>query len=87
MSCGIGRRSGSDLALLWRSLAATAPIGPLASEPPYAAGVALEMAKRQKQKTNKPKKQKPPKSGLQNITEGCDNSESYQDSANSGLLV
>ena len=29
---------------------ATAPIGPLAWEPPYAAGVAQEIAKRQKKK-------------------------------------
>jgi len=29
---------------------ATAPIGPLAWEPPYAAGVALEKAKRKKKK-------------------------------------
>ena len=40
MSCGVGRRRGSDLALLW--LAATAPIRPLALEPPYAAGAALK---------------------------------------------
>ena len=33
---------------LWRRLAATAPIGPLAWEPPYAAGTAHEIAKRQK---------------------------------------
>ena len=38
MSCGVGHRRGSDPALLWlwRSLAATALIGPLAWEPPYA---------------------------------------------------
>ena len=35
---------------LWRRPAATAPIRPLASEPPYAVGVALEKAKRQKTK-------------------------------------
>jgi len=35
---------------LWRGLAATARIRPLAWEPPYAAGVALEKAKRQKKK-------------------------------------
>ena len=42
--------------LLWLRYrpAATAPIRSLAWEPPYAAGVALEMAKRQKQ-TNKQK--------------------------------
>jgi len=40
---------------LWRRLVATAPIGPLAWEPPYAAGAAQEIAtttttKRQKKK-------------------------------------
>ena len=52
MSCGVGDRCGSDLGdrcgsepvslWLWRRLAAVAPIGPLAWEPPYAADVALE---------------------------------------------
>ena len=52
MSCGVGRRRGSDPALLWlwRRLAATAPIGPLAWEPPCAEGAAQEKAKRQKKK-------------------------------------
>ena len=51
MSSGVGHRSGSNLALLWLwcRLEATAPIRPLAWEPPYAPGAALEMAKRQKQ--------------------------------------
>ena len=55
MSCGVGRRRGLDPTLLWlwHRLAATAPIRPLAWEPPYAAGAAQEMAKRQ----NKTKKQ------------------------------
>ena len=50
MSHGVGPRQGLDAALLWlwRRLAATAPIRPLAWEPPSAAGVAQEMAKRQK---------------------------------------
>ena len=45
MSCGVGCRRGSDPALLWlwRGPAATAPIQPLAWEPPYA-GAAQEMA-------------------------------------------
>ena len=50
VSCAVGRRHGSDLALLWlwcRS-AATAPIRLLAWEPPYAAGAALEKAKTKK---------------------------------------
>ena len=52
MSCGVGRRCGSDPALLWlwRRLVAAAPIQPLAWEPPHAAGAAQEMAKRQKKK-------------------------------------
>ena len=52
MSCGVGRRRGLDLALLWlwRRSAATAPIRPLAWEPPYAVGGALK--KRHIQKLN-----------------------------------
>ena len=50
MSCGVGHRRGLDPTLLWlwREQVAVAPIGPLAWEPPYAAGAAQEMAKRQK---------------------------------------
>ena len=58
MSCGVGCSCSWDPALLWLWCrpAATAPIRPLAWEPPYAVGEALEMAKRQKdQKTNKQK--------------------------------
>ena len=51
VSCGVGRRRSSDLALLWP--VATAQIRPLAWEPPYAAGAAQEMAKRQKKKKKK----------------------------------
>ena len=52
MSCGVGCRCGSEPALLWLwcRLAATAPIGPLAWKPPYAVGVAQEMAKKGKKK-------------------------------------
>ena len=48
VSCGVGRRHGSDPALLWlwHRLAATAPIRPLAQEPPYAMGVALKKTKK-----------------------------------------
>ena len=47
MSCGVGRRHGSDLVLLWlwHRQAATALTGPLAWEPPYAAGMALKKLK------------------------------------------
>ena len=43
MSCGVGRKCGLDLSLLWLwgRLAATAPIRPLAWEPPYSVGAAL----------------------------------------------
>ena len=53
MSCGVGHRGGLDPALLWLWCrpAATAPIGPLAWEPPYVAGLALK----------KKKKKQPPK--------------------------
>ena len=47
MSCGVGHRRGSDLTLLWlwRKPMATAPIRPLAWEPPDAVGVALKRQK------------------------------------------
>ena len=54
MSCGVGHRCGSDPALPWfwrRPAAKKAPIRPLAWEPPYAKGAALEKAKRQKKKS------------------------------------
>ena len=46
VSCGVGCRRGSDPAWLWlwRRPVATAPIRPLAWEPPYAAGAAQEIA-------------------------------------------
>ena len=57
MSCDVGCRHGSELALLWLWLwcrpVAIAPIGPLAWEPPYAAGAALEKAKKDKRKKKK----------------------------------
>ena len=55
MSCSIGCRRGLDLAWLWlwRRPVATAPIRPVAWEPPYAAGAALEKATRQENKTQK----------------------------------
>ena len=55
MSCGVGCRCGSGPALLWfwRRPAAVAPIRPLAWEPPYVVGAALE---RQKDKKKKKKK-------------------------------
>ena len=54
MSCGVGRRCSSNPALLWlwSRPAATALIGPLAGEPPYASSAAL------KRKTKRPKKKK-----------------------------
>ena len=59
MSCGVGLRCVSDPALLWlwRRPAATAPIGPLAWEPPCATGAALEKAKREKKKEKRKKKE------------------------------
>ena len=47
MSCGIGCRRGSDLALLclWHRLVATPPIRLLSWEPPHAAGAVLKKNK------------------------------------------
>ena len=57
MSCGVGCRRGSDPSLLWlwRRPVATAPVQPLAWEPPYAAGAAQEIAttKDEKEKKNR----------------------------------
>ena len=52
MSCGIGGRGGLDPALLrlWRRPVATALIGPLAWEPPYAPGAALKKQNKTKNK-------------------------------------
>ena len=59
MSCGVGRRRNSDPTLLWlwHRPAATALIRPLAREPPFATGVALEEAKKT-QKNQQTKKTK-----------------------------
>jgi len=55
MSCGVGHRLGSDPALLWlwHKPEATALIRPLAWEPPYAMGVALEKHTKKKIKIKK----------------------------------
>ena len=52
MSCGVGHRCGSDPTLLWQWCrpVATALVGPLAREPPYAAGAALKKKKRKEKK-------------------------------------
>ena len=53
MSRGVGRRRGSDPKLwLWCKLEATALIGPLAWEPPYAVGAALKKKKKEKKIRN-----------------------------------
>ena len=41
MNSDVGHRHSSDLAWLWQRPVATAPIGPLAWEPPYAVGAVL----------------------------------------------
>ena len=54
VSCGIGCRHGSNLALLWlwRRPAAVTPIRPLAWEPPNAVGAALKSKKRKRTKND-----------------------------------
>ena len=58
MSCGVGRRHGSDLVLLWLwgRPVAIALIRPLAWEPPYAAGAAQERIKKRKKERKKERK-------------------------------
>ena len=55
VSCGVGCRRGSDLALLWLWCRpeATAPIRPLAWEPPCAAGMALKKTNKTNNNNNK----------------------------------
>ena len=55
MSCGVGRRCRLDPTLLWLwwRPAATAPIRPLAWEPPYAAKSSLRKGKKTKKKKKK----------------------------------
>ena len=50
MSCGVGQRRGSDPKFLWmwRSPVGTAPIRPLAWEPPYAVSAALKKTEKKK---------------------------------------
>ena len=52
MRCDVGCRRSSDPTLLWlgRRLAAVAPIGPLAWDPPYVARAALKSKKKKKKK-------------------------------------
>ena len=54
MSCGVGRRCGSALTLLWLWCrpAPETPIQPLAWELPYVAGVALKKKKKKKETNN-----------------------------------
>ena len=55
ISCGVGHRCGSDLSLLWlwHRPVATAQIGPLVWEPPYATGAALKKTKKKRKKKTK----------------------------------
>ena len=50
VSCGVGCRCGLDPTLLWRRLAATTLIRPLAWEPPYAARSGPRKGKRPKKR-------------------------------------
>jgi len=55
VSCGVGRRRGSDPTLLWLwcRLEAAAPIQPLTWELPYATGVALKRPGKKKRKRHR----------------------------------
>ena len=60
MSCGVGHRRGSDPALLWLWCrpATTAPMRPLAWEPPHAEGAALKKKKTKKNHKKNPSRSK-----------------------------
>ena len=60
MGCGVGRRRGLDpeLLRLWRRPVATAPIRPLAWEPPHAVRVALERQKDKRRRRRRRRKKK-----------------------------
>ena len=55
VSCGVGRRRGSHLALLWlwHRPVAIALIQALTWEPPYAVGAALKIQKKERKKEKK----------------------------------
>ena len=59
MSSGVGHRCGSDLVALWLwyRLVATAPVGTLVWEPPYAIGTALKRREKKKQSKIKQKQE------------------------------
>ena len=70
MSCGVGRRHGSDLAWLWlwHKPIAAAPIQSIAWESPYAAGVAQEIATTTTTKDKKTKDKKKNKKKIKKKT-------------------
>ena len=84
MSCGVGCRRGSDPVLLWlwRRPVATAPIGPLAWEPPYAVGAAQEIATTTKDKKTKKTKTKNKKQKLKRLLQSKIN---YQQNEKTGV--
>ena len=53
VSCGVGHRSGLDLALLWCRQVATALIRTLAWEHPYVMDAALKKSKERKKERRK----------------------------------
>ena len=75
MSCGVGRRRCSDPALLWLWCrpVATAPIGPLAWEPPYAAGAAQEIATTTKKDKRKREREREGEKEGRKGKSGCQN--------------
>ena len=65
MSCGVGHRPSSDLALLWLRCkpAATAPIRCLAWELLYAVGTAIKRQERERERERKRRKEERKKEG------------------------
>ena len=67
MSCGVGHRGGSDLALLWYRLAVVAPIRPLAWEPPCAMSAALKRQTHTQKKNYKNKHKRDKKDTVKSL--------------------
>ena len=77
VSCGGGRRCGSDLVLLWCRLAAVAPIRPLDWESPYASGCGPKKTQDKKKKKKKKKKKEFPSFWRLNSISLCLNTTFY----------
>ena len=76
MSCGVGCRLGSDPALLWLWLAATAPVQSLAWERPHAMGGRRERKEERKKESERKREERREEEGRKEIRSSHCGSES-----------